>query len=551
MLLVSALTGSYGLAGQVSAAYVVGNALFAIPHGRLADRFGQGRVLYADSVVVRAAVGADDRLDHRRAGPSAWPHVWRRARRCRDPADRHRWSGRAGRTCSRATASGTPRSPLESGRRRGRLRHRPGPGDLPRPPPGRRRPGWCWPWSSARSAPSRWPSSAAPSRRRTPQRHGDGAEPDAVADCWCRWRSVPSRWAACSGRSRWPRSPSPTTQGTRPSPGRCSALLAGQPAGRRRRRRDRLAQRAAARAAGRLGPPGRRHGLRCPFLPAWSVVTAGALFLDRPGARPDADRAVLADRATVPRSRLNEGDGDSCRPASAPASHRAPWLAGRGRRRARRCRRRTGVIVSAVLAALAGSLRRDCAARPTRTPREPPRLPRANLRAWRRGRNWSGLAPPTRPGAQPARRRRGRRRRVAARHQNLTVKMPGTGHSLHRHRGHRRAAAAARRLRGIVGVDHDAMTVTALAGTPLHELNRALERLGLSLHNMGDIDEQTVAGAISTGTHGTGGRRGLAERPGGRAGAGHRRRRAARAPTPRRTPTSSTSPGSASAPSGS
>ena len=50
------------------------------------------------------------------------------------------------------------------------------------------------------------------------------------------------------------------------------------------------------------------------------------------------------------------------------------------------------------------------------------------------------------------------------------------------------------------------MTVTVLAGTPLHELNAALEKLGLSLHNMGDIDEQTIAGAISTGTHGTGGR---------------------------------------------
>jgi L-gulonolactone oxidase len=49
------------------------------------------------------------------------------------------------------------------------------------------------------------------------------------------------------------------------------------------------------------------------------------------------------------------------------------------------------------------------------------------------------------------------------------------------------------------------MTVTVLAGTPLKVLNADLERLGLSLHNMGDIAEQTVAGAISTGTHGTGG----------------------------------------------
>jgi MFS family permease len=51
VLLVSSLTGSYGLAGQVSAAYIIGNAAFAVPHGRLADRFGQGPVLYVDSVV--------------------------------------------------------------------------------------------------------------------------------------------------------------------------------------------------------------------------------------------------------------------------------------------------------------------------------------------------------------------------------------------------------------------------------------------------------------------------------------------------------------------
>ena len=49
------------------------------------------------------------------------------------------------------------------------------------------------------------------------------------------------------------------------------------------------------------------------------------------------------------------------------------------------------------------------------------------------------------------------------------------------------------------------MTVTVLAGTPLHVLNAELGRLGLSLHNMGDIDQQTIAGATSTGTHGTGG----------------------------------------------
>ena len=94
---------------------------------------------------------------------------------------------------------------------------------------------------------------------------------------------------------------------------------------------------------------------------------------------------------------------------------------------------------------------------------------------------------------------------LAARRDGLRVKMTGSGHSFNDvavtdglllHPGH---------LRGITAVDRTAMTVTVLAGTPLHELNAGLERLGLSLHNMGDVDGQTVAGAISTGTHGTGG----------------------------------------------
>ena len=43
-------------------------------------------------------------------------------------------------------------------------------------------------------------------------------------------------------------------------------------------------------------------------------------------------------------------------------------------------------------------------------------------------------------------------------------------------------------------------------GITLHELNRRLDQLGLALENLGDIDRQTIAGSISTGTHGTGAR---------------------------------------------
>ncbi|MEH0636821.1 MULTISPECIES: D-arabinono-1,4-lactone oxidase [Streptomyces] len=87
---------------------------------------------------------------------------------------------------------------------------------------------------------------------------------------------------------------------------------------------------------------------------------------------------------------------------------------------------------------------------------------------------------------------------------DLRVKAVGTGHSF-------TAAAATdgvlirpQLLTGIRRIDREAMTVTVAAGTPLKRLNLALAREGLSLTNMGDIMEQTVSGATSTGTHGTG-----------------------------------------------
>ena len=59
-------------------------------------------------------------------------------------------------------------------------------------------------------------------------------------------------------------------------------------------------------------------------------------------------------------------------------------------------------------------------------------------------------------------------------------------------------------LTGLVGVDRAARLVTVGAGTTLRDLNRILADHGLALANLGDIDLQTVAGAISTGTPGTG-----------------------------------------------
>ncbi|GHB51507.1 FAD-linked oxidoreductase [Streptomyces xanthochromogenes] len=88
--------------------------------------------------------------------------------------------------------------------------------------------------------------------------------------------------------------------------------------------------------------------------------------------------------------------------------------------------------------------------------------------------------------------------------QGLTVKAVGTGHSFTATAATDGVLIRPDLLTGIREIDRAAMTVTVEAGTPLKRLNAVLAREGLSLTNMGDIMEQTVAGATSTGTHGTG-----------------------------------------------
>ncbi|THA85218.1 D-arabinono-1,4-lactone oxidase [Streptomyces sp. A0592] len=122
--------------------------------------------------------------------------------------------------------------------------------------------------------------------------------------------------------------------------------------------------------------------------------------------------------------------------------------------------------------------------------------------AWR---NWAGnvTATPTRvvtPASVGELQEAVRR----AAEEGLRVKAVGTGHSF-------TAAAATdgvlvrpQALAGIRSLDRAAGTVTVAAGTALKDLNRVLAAEGLSLTNMGDIMEQTVSGATSTGTHGTG-----------------------------------------------
>jgi L-gulono-1,4-lactone dehydrogenase len=59
---------------------------------------------------------------------------------------------------------------------------------------------------------------------------------------------------------------------------------------------------------------------------------------------------------------------------------------------------------------------------------------------------------------------------------------------------------------GVIDADPGSGLVKVGAGTVLADLNEELDRFGLAMENLGDIDRQTVAGAIATGTHGTGAR---------------------------------------------
>ncbi|MEU8530712.1 MULTISPECIES: D-arabinono-1,4-lactone oxidase [Streptomyces] len=86
----------------------------------------------------------------------------------------------------------------------------------------------------------------------------------------------------------------------------------------------------------------------------------------------------------------------------------------------------------------------------------------------------------------------------------LRVKPVGSGHSFSG-----AAVAPDVQLRldlldGVSEIDAETGLVTVEAGMPLWKLNPLLAAHGLALENMGDIDRQTVSGAISTGTHGSG-----------------------------------------------
>jgi L-gulono-1,4-lactone dehydrogenase len=93
-------------------------------------------------------------------------------------------------------------------------------------------------------------------------------------------------------------------------------------------------------------------------------------------------------------------------------------------------------------------------------------------------------------------------RAAAARGQR--VRAAGSGHSFTEIALTDAVLVRLDRLDRVLDVDREGATVKVEAGIVLADLNRRLDDLGLALENLGDIDRQTLAGSISTGTHGTG-----------------------------------------------
>ncbi len=130
----------------------------------------------------------------------------------------------------------------------------------------------------------------------------------------------------------------------------------------------------------------------------------------------------------------------------------------------------------------------------------------AGPRAWR---NWAGTATAT-----PARWCRPRSEAEIsaaikdAASAGLPVRALGSGHSFTAVAATRGVALDLSQWTGITAADTRTGLVTVRSGTTLRAVNAELSGLGLAMANLGDIDAQTVAGALSTGTHGTGARLG-------------------------------------------
>lgn len=95
---------------------------------------------------------------------------------------------------------------------------------------------------------------------------------------------------------------------------------------------------------------------------------------------------------------------------------------------------------------------------------------------------------------------------VRARRQGKHLRAIGAGHSFNDLSLCEDLLVDLRQLTGVVAIDPEHRLVRVRGGTPLKHLIPALTRAGLALANIGAWTEQTIAGVVSTATHGTAGR---------------------------------------------
>ncbi|MBP1871098.1 FAD/FMN-containing dehydrogenase [Ensifer adhaerens] len=88
--------------------------------------------------------------------------------------------------------------------------------------------------------------------------------------------------------------------------------------------------------------------------------------------------------------------------------------------------------------------------------------------------------------------------------QGLNVRCAGSGHSFTPVALTSGLHLTLSNMQGAVNIDQARKRVAVKAGTTINQLGKVLKSNGLSLINQGDIDSQALAGALTTGTHGTG-----------------------------------------------
>ncbi len=93
-----------------------------------------------------------------------------------------------------------------------------------------------------------------------------------------------------------------------------------------------------------------------------------------------------------------------------------------------------------------------------------------------------------------------------AREAGLRVRVVGAGHSFSDIALTDGLMVGMERMNRVLDADRASGLVKVQAGITIGELGAELDRLGLAMENLGDIDVQSIAGAISTATHGTGAR---------------------------------------------